>query len=132
MEQSDLGSHLLATEASEIQQKTAKQMILVVNSNWVIFHAFLSSADFFQNQFFQKILSGIPSECQMIWIQIGLDFMSSLIWVQTVCKDYQQTKNVVAAGKELTERNTQFYVTKTVAKHIPTAYKLVLWNIKYI
>ena len=29
-----------------------------------IVHAFLSSAAFFQNQFFRKILSEIPSECQ--------------------------------------------------------------------
>ena len=27
---------------------------------------FLSSADFFQNQFFQKNLTGIPSECQTV------------------------------------------------------------------
>ena len=27
---------------------------------WVILHAFLLSADFFQNQLFRKILSGIP------------------------------------------------------------------------
>ena len=32
---------------------------------WVILHAFLSSADFFQNQHFQKMLSGISSECQI-------------------------------------------------------------------
>ena len=30
-------------------------------TNWVIFHAFLSSVDNFQNQLFRKILSGIPS-----------------------------------------------------------------------
>ena len=48
------------------------------------FSCILSSADFFQNHLFWKILSGIPSECQTIWIQI-------LIWVQTVCKGYQQT-----------------------------------------
>ena len=35
MEQSDLGPHLLATEASEIKQKMAKQIILVVKGNWV-------------------------------------------------------------------------------------------------
>ena len=29
-----------------------------------IFHEFLLSADFFQNQLFQKNLSGIPTECQ--------------------------------------------------------------------
>ena len=60
---------------------------------WVIFQAFLSSADFFQNQLFQKILSGIPSECQMVWILIRPDVLSGLIWVKTVCKDHQQTTN---------------------------------------
>ena len=29
---------------------------------WEILHPFLSSTDFFQNQLFRKILSGIPSE----------------------------------------------------------------------
>ena len=56
-----------------------------------IVHAFLSSADFFQNQLFQKILSGIPSECQTDWIQIRSDILSGMIWVQTVCKCYEQT-----------------------------------------
>ena len=45
----------------------------------------------FQNYFFQKILSGALSECQMVWIQIRTDILSVLIWVQTVCKSYQQT-----------------------------------------
>ena len=54
------------------------------------FHAFLSSADFFQNQHLQKIISGIPSECQTDWIQIRPDILSGLICVQTVCKSYQQ------------------------------------------
>ena len=31
---------------------------------------FLLSADIFQNQLFQKILSGTPSECQTAWIQV--------------------------------------------------------------
>ena len=33
----------------------------------------LSSAEFFQNQLFRKILSGIPKECQTDWIQIRPD-----------------------------------------------------------
>ena len=38
---------------------------------WEIFHTFLSSADFFQNQLFRKILSEIiPSKFQTVWIQI--------------------------------------------------------------
>ena len=34
---------------------------------------FLSSADFFKINFFAKILSAIPSECQTEWIQIRPD-----------------------------------------------------------
>ena len=51
----------------------------------------MSSADFFQNQLFEKILLGIPSECQTVWTLIRPDDSSGLIWVQTVCQGYQQT-----------------------------------------
>ena len=54
------------------------------------FYGFLSSSDFFQNQLFRKILSGIPSECHIVWIQIRPNVLSGLIWVQTVCISYQQ------------------------------------------
>ena len=40
---------------------------------WVILHASQSPADFFQNQLFRKFLSGIPSECQAVWVQIRPD-----------------------------------------------------------
>ena len=36
--------------------------------------------------------------CQRVWIQIRPDILSGLIWIQTVCKDYQQT---TLAGKEV-------------------------------
>ena len=62
------------------------------------FQTFLLSAVFFQNQLIWKILSGIPSECQTVWIQIRPNTLSGRIWVQTVCKGYQQTTLV---GKEL-------------------------------
>ena len=42
------------------------------------FLAFLLPADCFQYELFQKILSGIPSECQSVWIQIKSDFLSGL------------------------------------------------------
>ena len=64
---------------------------VVINSPLEIFPTFLSSAIFFQNRLFRKILSEIPSECQKVWIRIRPDFLSGLIWVQTVCKSYQQT-----------------------------------------
>ena len=44
--------------------------------------------------FFPKILSGVPSECQTVWIQIRPDILSGLIWVQTVCKRYQFAKDI--------------------------------------
>ena len=40
---------------------------------------------FFQNQLFWKRFSGIPSECQTVWIQIRPDILSGLIWFQTIC-----------------------------------------------
>ena len=52
----------------------------------------LSSADFFKKN--KNILSGTLSECQMVWIQIRTNILSVLIWVQTVCKDYQHTTKV--------------------------------------
>ena len=47
---------------------------------------FLSSVNFFT----KKNLSGILLECQTVWIQIRQDILSGLIWVQTVCRGYQQ------------------------------------------
>ena len=60
---------------------------------------FLSSADFFRIEPFLKILSGIPSKCKTVWIQIRPDIMTGLIWVQTVCKKYHQ---MTLVGKDLT------------------------------
>ena len=48
-------------------------------------------------KFFQKNLSGIPSECQTVWIQIRPDILSGLIWVQTVCKGYKQATEVATS-----------------------------------
>ena len=78
---------------------------------WLLFHIFfLSSANFFQNYFFQKILSGTLSEWQTVWIQIRTDILSVLIWVQTVCKGYQQT-TLVAASKLIFMENKAIYLT---------------------
>ena len=57
----------------------------------------LSSADIFFKislflvvAFFLNDLSGISVGCQAVWIQIMPDVLSGLIWVQIVCKRYQQ------------------------------------------
>ena len=40
--------------------------LYIISLPWEIFHAFVLSADFFHNPPFQrKVLSGIPSECQI-------------------------------------------------------------------
>ena len=62
------------------------------------FSCFFVVCRLFQDQLFRKILSGTPSECQTVWTQIRPDKMSGLIWVQTVCKSYQQ---MTLVGKEL-------------------------------
>ena len=68
----------------------------------VISKILLSSAVFFQNCLFQEIFSRTLLECQSVWIQIRTDVLSVLIWVQTICKGYQQTTKV-AACKEIVE-----------------------------
>ena len=51
---------------------------------------FLLTADCFQNIFLKK-KSGISSECQTHCIQIRPYVLLGLLWVQNVCKSYQQT-----------------------------------------
>ena len=62
----------------------------------------LLSADYFQNNFLRKILSGISSDCQTLWIQIRPNILLGLIWVQTFCKGYQQTS---LRGKVIENKN---------------------------
>ena len=58
------------------------------------------SADFFfRNQLFFKILSVLASEYHTVWIQIRTDILLVLIWVQTVCKGYQQKTLVGKEGR---------------------------------
>ena len=54
----------------------------------------------------------MPSGCQTVQIQIRPDILSGLIWVQTVCKGYQQPtlENSPLADKEL---NTKQLVDTT-------------------
>ena len=70
-------------------QKAEYRLTLCPLGNF--FMLFWLSAYFFHNQLFRKILSGIPYEYQTDWIQIRPHISSSLIWVQTVCKSFQQT-----------------------------------------
>ena len=52
-------------------------ILYLVFASWVIFHA--------QNQLFEIFFQG-----QINSIQVRPDILSSLIWVQSVCKGYEQ------------------------------------------
>ena len=92
-----------------------------------ILHDFLPSAGFFQNQLFLKILSGILSECQTVWIQIRPDILSGLIWVQTVCKGILQT---TLLGKEIMMSpwnirfNVNSYTSRQRNNDVPMEYRI--------
>ena len=58
----------------------------------------------------KKNLSGIPSECQTVWIQIRPDVLSGLIWIQTVCKGYKQMTKVATSGLNSAEDKLIFFL----------------------
>ena len=70
---------------------------------WGFFFFFFSKINFFK----KKNLSGTLSGYQTVWIQIrpnSLDpdqaqHLLGLIWVQTVCKGYKQTRKVATGGE---------------------------------
>ena len=59
-------------------------------------HAFSLSVDVFQSQFCEKKFFQEYHRCQAVWIPIRPDGLSVLIWIQTVCRDYEQSGHVVA------------------------------------
>ena len=70
---------------------------------------------FILHAFFKKNLSGIPSQCQTVWIQIRPDILLGLIWVQTICKGYQQMTKVATSGERvkvpiMTAADINFYL----------------------
>ena len=78
----------------KITQHHAKSFNVNSFAYLVILHAFLSFADLFQNQLFQKIISGIQSVSNSFDPDQARK-MSGLIWVKTVCKGYLQMTLVV-------------------------------------
>ena len=64
---------------------------LAVNAIFTSENNVLSSVDFYKINFFEKNISGISSACKTVCLQIRLNVLSGLIWVQTVCKGCQLT-----------------------------------------
>ena len=61
-------------------------------------HSSLSSADFFSKSTFSENSFRNIIRVSNVWIQVRPDILLGLIWVQTVCKGYQQT--TVVSDKE--------------------------------
>ena len=72
--------------------------MILIFAYWVILYIFFCHLLFFSESTFSKILSGIPSECQTVWIQIRHGILSGLIWVQNICTGNQQT---ILVGKRV-------------------------------
>ena len=75
----------------------------------VIFSCFWSSAELLQN-FFKKFFQAFHQSVKKLGFRSGPTFFSCLIWIQTVCKGYQQT---AGAGNELTYPKKQQRLDKT-------------------
>ena len=81
---------------------------------------------FSKSTFSKNSLSGIPSECQTDLIQIRSEILSGLIWVQYVCKSYQQTT--------LWGNVNEYWSQKQINRKLPiTLYldiviELLLWS----
>ena len=73
---------------------------------WVIFHDLIVVCWIFSKLTFFKKISGKLSECKTVCIQIRTDILSVLIWVQTLCKGYQQTTKVAASKERVKTKMT--------------------------
>ena len=65
-------------------------------------HAFLSSVDFvFKLTFSKKVFQEQHQSVKQFGSRSGLTFFSGLIWVQTVCRGYQQMTKVTTSGERV-------------------------------
>ena len=104
-------------------KKEITKFVVCCNCDWhfnslptrLFFMLFCRLLILFQNQLFRTILSRISSECLTVWIRIRPDILSGLIWVQTVCKDYQHT-TLVDKKLKVKVWVTRFFILKMLDK----------------
>ena len=75
------------------------------------FPCLLLSAEFFSKSSFLKIISGIPSVSNRLNPYEGPHFVRGLIWIETVCKGYQQTTLTVDYDIRIFRINTAMQFT---------------------
>ena len=87
----------LAAGGTKNLRHTPCGLVTLVNTPCILdnFACFFVLCRFFTKSTFSKnFIQEYLQECQTVWIQIRPDILSGLIWVQTVCKGYLQTKPV--------------------------------------
>ena len=113
---------------SSLSSSCHQSVVCVITINslhaGVIFHQFLSSADIFKSNFFKKFFLGTLLECQTVWVQIRPDITLCLTWVQTICKDYQQTTKVASSR----QRVKQNHFSRTAYMYTFVNYDGLLFN----
>ena len=83
-----------------------KKCILI--SFWIFQYCFYHSFTLYYCAIFDSLITvfSIPSGCQTVWIQIRPNILAGLIWVQTVCKGYQQTTKVAPSRQKVIYKAT--------------------------
>ena len=76
----------------------------------------------FKISLFNKAISRTLSECQAVWIQIRTDILSVLVWVQIVCKGYQQATEVAASIARV-KGNDHLSATLTMMPYVKPTHK---------
>ena len=74
---------------------------------WEIFNAFLSNAIFFKINFFEKFFQKYHPSVKQIGSRSGV--LLGLIWVQSVCKGYEQ---MTLVSNELDMSKYAFFISK--------------------
>ena len=101
-----LPEHWLFTQKKCVSDQKVDTLTRCLMDN---FSNFFAICGFFSKSTFSKNLSGMPSECQTVWIQIWPDALSGLIRVQPICIGYQQ---MTLEGKEL---NLQWHFQEKIS-----------------
>ena len=86
---------------------------------WEIFQDFSCRLlTFFSKLFFQNILSGTESECQMVWFQIRTTFCQFWSGSNFFYKDHEQRTKFAASRQRVKPHFRFFHVKFVMIKHV--------------
>ena len=100
-------SHWLKVQSRWFKNYTSAKKCFLI-SFWIFQYCFYYSFILYYCAIFNSLNAGffsISLGCQTVWIQIRPDILSGLVWVQTVCKGYQQMTKVAASWQKVIKNN---------------------------